>query len=57
MSRLEVFEKLQEIFMDLLDDEEFQLSEDISMDTLKDWDSLMHISLISAVEDEFDFFH
>ena len=54
MSRLEVFEKLQEIFMDLLDDEEFQLSEDISMDTLKDWDSLMHISLISAVEDEFD---
>ena len=34
MSRLEVFEKLQEIFMDLLDDEEFQLSEDISMDTL-----------------------
>ena len=44
MSRLEVFEKLQEIFMDLLDDEEFQLSEDISMDTLKDWDSLMHIT-------------
>ena len=53
MSRLEVFEKLQEIFMDLLDDEEFQLSEDISMDTLKDWDSLMHITLISSIEDEF----
>ena len=44
MSRLEVFEKLQEIFMDLLDDEEFQLSEDISMDTLKDWDIVAVIS-------------
>lgn len=53
MNRLEVLDKLREIFADLLDDEEFQLTGDVSMDTLKDWDSLMHITLISSIEDEF----
>lgn len=53
MSRLEVLDKLREIFVDLLDDEEFQMTEDVSMDTLKEWDSLMHITLISSIEDEF----
>ena len=53
MNREEVFEKLQEIFIDLLDDETFELTDDTSMDTVSDWDSLFHITLIAAIEDEF----
>lgn len=53
MTRAEVLAKLEEIFVDLLDNEEFELTEDVSMDTLEDWDSLLHITLIASVEDEF----
>ena len=53
MTKTEVYAKLEEIFRDLLDNEEFKLTKDISMDTLEDWDSLLHITLIAAVEDEF----
>lgn len=53
MKREKVFTKLEEIFIDLLDDETFSLTEDASMDTVEGWDSLMHITLIASVEDEF----
>ena len=53
MNRDDVLTKLQEIFADLLDDETFELTEELSMETLSDWDSLFHITLIAAIEDEF----
>ena len=53
MKRSEILEKLQDIFIDLLDDEDFALSEEISMETVPEWDSLLHITLIASVEDEF----
>lgn len=53
MTREEVFVKLQEIFVDLLDDDTFELTEEASMETVEDWDSLLHITLVAAVEDEF----
>ena len=53
MNRNEVFTKLEEIFKDLLDDDAFSLSEDDSAKTIKDWDSLFHITLIASVEEEF----
>ena len=54
MSREEVFEKLTEVFQDVFDDEDIVLSEGTTADDIEDWDSLMHITLISEVEDAFD---
>ena len=54
MTREEVFEKLTEVFRDVFDDEEITLSEETTADDIEDWDSLMHITLISEVEDAFN---
>lgn len=52
MSREEVFQKIEEIFRDLLDDPDFILREDLSQDTFEEWDSLLHTTLIALLEDE-----
>lgn len=53
MTRQEVFEKLNAIFRDEFDDESIQVTETITANDIEDWDSLAHISLIAAIEDEF----
>ncbi len=54
MKRKEVFEKLDEIFNDVLDPEdEINLDEDSCADDIDEWDSLSHIQLVVAVEKAF----
>ena len=53
MSREEVFVKLNEVFRDVFDDESIEVSEVTTSNDLEDWDSLEHINLIAAVEQEF----
>ena len=53
MSREEIFEKVQEIFRDVFDDEELVISDQTNSDEIEDWDSLEHISLIVSMEKEF----
>ena len=53
MNRQEIFEKLNEIFSDVFD-EEITLTPETTADDIEDWDSLTHITLISEVEDAFD---
>lgn len=53
MSREEVFEKVQEIFRDVFDDETLTISDQTNSDEIDDWDSLEHISLIVSMEKEF----
>ena len=50
MSREEVFEKLNEVFRDVFDDEEITVTDATTADDIEDWDSLEHITLISTVE-------
>lgn len=45
-------DSLQNIFRDVFDDEQLQLRDELSPETLPAWDSLGHIRLISALEDE-----
>ena len=53
MTRQEIFEKLNEIFSDVFDEDITVTAETTSAD-IEEWDSLTHITLISEVEDTFD---
>lgn len=52
MTRQEIFEKLNEVFSDVFDEEITVTPQTTSAD-IEDWDSLTHITLISEVEDAF----
>lgn len=52
MTTQEIFEKLNEIFSDVFDEDITVTAETTSAD-IEDWDSLTHITLISEVEDAF----
>lgn len=53
MNKNETLSKVQDIFRDVLDNEEIELSFDTTADDIEEWDSLSHIQLIVAVEKEF----
>ena len=52
MTRQEIFEKLNEVFSDVFD-EEIIVTENTTAADIDEWDSLTHITLISEVEDVF----
>ena len=53
MTREEVFEKLNEVFRDVFDDESIVVTDTTTADDIEDWDSLEHINLMASVEFEF----
>lgn len=53
MERNEVLDRVQEVFQDVLDDDEIVLTDQTTADDVDDWDSLSHIQLIVAVEKAF----
>ena len=54
MSREEVFEKLNRVFREVFDSEDITVVDATTAKDVDGWDSLMHITLISEVEDTFD---
>lgn len=53
MTREEVFAALNEVFQDVFDDETITVTDTTTSEDIEDWDSLEHINLIAAVEQEF----
>ena len=53
MSREEIFEKLNEVFRYVFGDEVIEVGEETTAADIDGWDSLEHINLIAAVEQEF----
>ena len=48
-----ILDTLTEIFQDIFDDTTIQLSERSVISEIHGWDSLTHISIIAAIQDEF----
>ena len=51
---MNTLEKLQEIFRDVFGDESLTITESTNQNDIEDWDSLTHITILEAVQDEFD---
>ncbi len=53
MSREEVFQKLNHVFQDVFDDDSIVVSDNTTAADIEDWDSLEHINLMVAIEEDF----
>lgn len=53
MERTEILNKVQDVFRDILDNEEIELTDTTTADDIEEWDSLTHIQLIVAIEKHF----
>ncbi len=53
MERKEIYKRLTAVFRDVFDDDTIEINDQTTAADIEDWDSLMHITLISAIEDEF----
>lgn len=53
MKRNEIYEMLTTVFQDVFDDESLTIVDETTAEDIEDWDSLMHITLLSAVEEAF----
>lgn len=51
---MNIYDKLNEVFREVFDDEEINLSSEMTADDIEGWDSLSHINLIIAVEMKFE---
>ena len=50
-----ILARVQDVFRTELDDEALVIGPDTSQKSLRTWDSLAHIRLVSGIESEFDF--
>jgi acyl carrier protein len=49
----QTLEQLNEVFQDVFEDEDLQVQAQTSARDIDDWDSLMHVNLVLAVESRF----
>lgn len=54
MNRDQIYERLTAVFRDIFDDGDISIHDGTTAADIEDWDSLTHIMLLSAVEDEFE---
>ena len=50
----DILDELQPIFQDIFEDDELLITAESNASTVEDWDSLAHITLIFAIEQEFE---
>lgn len=53
MDRNDMLKQINEIFVDVLDNEDVVITETATADDVEDWDSLSHIQLVVAIEKHF----
>ena len=55
MTREEVYERLNEVFREVFDDNSIEVTDNTVADDVDGWDSIEHINLVVAVEEAFTF--
>jgi acyl carrier protein len=53
MEQDEIIRQLNEIFVDIIDDDDIKLTKETTADDVEGWDSLTHIQLVVAIEKHF----
>lgn len=53
MDRNEIYEKLNNVFRDVFDDDSIEVNDSTTANDIEDWDSLEHINLMMAVQKAF----
>ncbi len=53
MNKNDIIKRLIDVFRDVFDDDSLIIGENTTSADIDDWDSIEHINLIGAVEDEF----
>jgi acyl carrier protein len=53
LTREMIFERTNRVFRDVFDDPSIKVGENTKAADIEDWDSLMHINLVLAIEEEF----
>lgn len=53
MDKTQILAEVQEIFQDVLDNEDIELTTETVADDIEEWDSLSNIQLIVAIEKHF----
>ncbi len=53
MNKNEIIERLTNVFREVFDDDSIVITPSTTSADIEDWDSIEHINLIGAVEDEF----
>ena len=53
MDNTQILHKVEEVFRDVLDDDEITLAATTSANDIEEWDSLTHVELVRAVEKAF----
>ncbi len=53
MEQTAIFDAVLEIFRDIFDDDELEITRETCADDIEDWDSLEQINLLTAMEKEF----
>ena len=54
MSVEEIIKQVNDIFIDVLDDEDIVIGRETTAHDVEDWDSLTHIELVVAIEKHFN---
>lgn len=54
MTRNDILTQINSIFVDTLDNEDIVLEETTKASDVEEWDSLMHVLLVDAIEKEFN---
>ena len=53
MNNADILKSVNEIFIDILDNDDIVLTEDSKASDIEEWDSLTHIQLVVAIEKRF----